>query len=73
MVYNNSVDRSKNLHCLSRLFSLDRLVVNLMMLEDEESQTHLEPLERESAEEWRTGTGRCEVQASEFVLVVLIE
>lgn len=58
MVYNNSVDRSKNLHCLSRLFSLDRLVVNLMMLEDEESQTHLEPLERESAEEWRTGTGR---------------
>lgn len=48
-------------------------MVNLMMLEDEESQTHLEPLERESAEEWRTGTGRCEVQASEFVLVVLIE
>ena len=36
-------------------------MVNLIMLEDEESQTHLEPLERESAEEWRTGTGRCEV------------
>ena len=57
----NAVDRSKNPHCLSRLFSSDRLVVNLIMLEDEESQTHLEPLERESAEEWRTGTGRCEV------------
>lgn len=43
---------------LTSLFSLDRLVVNLIMLEDEESQTHLEPLERESAEEWRTGTGK---------------
>ena len=50
---------TKNPHCLSRLFSLDRLVVNLIMMEDEESQTHLEPLERESAEEWRPGTGRC--------------
>ena len=48
-------------------------MVNLIMLEDEESQTHLEPLERESAEEWRTGNGRCEVWASEFVLVVLTE
>jgi len=62
---NNAVHRSKNPHCLSRLFSLDRLVVHLIMLEDEESQTHLEPLERESAEEWRASTGRsagrCEV------------
>ena len=53
---------TENPHCLSRLFSLDRLVVNLIMMEDEESQTHLEPLERESAEEWRPGTGRCEVR-----------
>ena len=53
---------TKNPHWLSRLFSLDRLVVNLIMMEDEESQTHLEPLERESAEEWRPGTGRCGVR-----------
>ena len=37
-------------------------MVNLIMMEDEESQTHLEPLERESAEEWRPGTGRCGVR-----------